>query len=68
MRKENHYVFTTGGIGPTHDDITAASVSKAFGLKYEINKKALQILEAYYKPGEFMKVDKKWYGCLKTLN
>ena len=47
------YVFTTGGIGPTHDDITAASVSKAFGLKYEIHKEAYKILEAYYKPGEF---------------
>ena len=45
------YVFTTGGIGPTHDDITAESVSKAFGLKYEIHKEAFKILEAYYKPG-----------------
>jgi len=47
------YVFTTGGIGPTHDDITAESVSKAFGLKYEIHQEAFKILEAYYKPGEF---------------
>ena len=53
LRKENNYVFTTGGIGPTHDDITAESVSKAFGLKYEIHKEGYKILEAYYKPGEF---------------
>jgi len=53
LRKENSYVFTTGGIGPTHDDITASSVSKAFNLKYEIHEEAFKILEAYYKPGEF---------------
>ena len=53
LRKANDYVFTTGGIGPTHDDITAESVSKTFGLKYEIHKEAYKILEAYYKPGEF---------------
>ena len=53
LRIENDYVFTTGGIGPTHDDITAQSVAKAFGLKYEIHKEAFKILEAYYQPGEF---------------
>jgi len=53
LRKVNDYVFTTGGIGPTHDDITAQSISKAFNLKYEIHKEAYKILEAYYKPGEF---------------
>ena len=53
LRQENNYVFTTGGIGPTHDDITAQSISKAFGIKYEIHKEAFKILEAYYKPGEF---------------
>jgi len=53
LRKKNNYVFTTGGIGPTHDDITAESVSKAFNLKYEIHKEGYKILEAYYKPGEF---------------
>ena len=53
LKVENDYVFTTGGIGPTHDDITAQSVAKAFGLKYEIHKEAFKILEAYYKPGEF---------------
>ena len=59
LRKDNNYVFTTGGIGPTHDDITAQSVSKAFGLKYEIHKEAFKILEAYYKPGEFNEGRKK---------
>jgi len=53
LRKNNHYVFTTGGIGPTHDDITAESISKAFCLNYEIHKEAFKILETYYKPGEF---------------
>ncbi len=53
LRKKNNYVFTTGGIGPTHDDITAQSVAKTFGLKYEIHKEAFKILEAYYQPGEF---------------
>ena len=53
LRKVSDYVFTTGGIGPTHDDITAQSISKAFGIKYEIHKEAYKILEAYYKPGEF---------------
>jgi molybdenum cofactor synthesis domain-containing protein len=53
LRSTYDYVFTTGGIGPTHDDITAESVSKAFGLKYEIHKEAYKILETYYKAGEF---------------
>ena len=53
LRSTYDYVFTTGGIGPTHDDITAQSVSKAFGIKYEVHKEAFKILEAYYQPGEF---------------
>ena len=52
-RKKYNYVFSTGGIGPTHDDITAKSISKVFGVKYEIHKEAFKILENYYKPGEF---------------
>ena len=55
IRKKYNYVFTTGGIGPTHDDITAKSISKTFGLKYEIHTEAFKILENYYKPGEFNK-------------
>ena len=53
LRKKFDYVFTTGGIGPTHDDITASSISKAFAKKFEIHKEAYKILENYYKPGEF---------------
>tara|TARA_Y100001958_G_scaffold158194_1_gene155367 strand:- start:1609 stop:2361 length:753 start_codon:yes stop_codon:yes gene_type:complete len=53
LRKKFNYIFTTGGIGPTHDDITAESISKAFNLKYDFHKEAYSILEKYYKPGEF---------------
>ena len=53
LRKIYDYIFTTGGIGPTHDDITAQSIAKAFNLKYEIHKEGYKILEKYYKPGEF---------------
>ena len=55
FRSTYDYVFTTGGIGPTHDDITAQSVSKAFGVNYEVHKEAFKILEDYYKPGQFNK-------------
>ena len=47
------YVFTTGGIGPTHDDITAESISKAFKVKYEFHKEAYSILEKYYGKKKF---------------
>ena len=53
LRKNYDYIFTSGGIGPTHDDITASSISKAFKKKYQIHKEAFKILESYYKPGEF---------------
>ena len=68
LRKVYNYVFTTGGIGPTHDDITAESVSKAFGLKYEIHPEAFKILEAYYKPGEFNKGRQKMVWMPSNAN
>ena len=52
VRPAFDYVFTTGGIGPTHDDITADCVAKAFGVPLIVNPDALAILEAHYKPGE----------------
>ena len=51
--KKYNYVFTTGGIGPTHDDITSESLAEAFDKKYEINSEAFNILEKYYPEGEF---------------
>jgi molybdenum cofactor synthesis domain-containing protein len=53
LRKKFNYILTTGGIGPTHDDITAKSIAKAFNLKYEIHKEAFVILKKHYKAGEF---------------
>ena len=43
------YVFTTGGIGPTHDDITSAAIAKAFGLPLIRHPEALAALQKYYK-------------------
>ena len=68
LRKLNDYVFTTGGIGPTHDDITAVSISKAFNLKYEIHSEAFKILETYYKPGEFNEGRQKMVWMPKDAN
>ena len=53
VRKNFRYVFTTGGIGPTHDDITSKSIAKAFNLSYGFHKEAYKILEKYYKPENF---------------
>ena len=53
LSKRFNYVFTTGGIGPTHDDITAKSISKAFKVKYEYHDEAYGILEKYYGRKKF---------------
>ena len=60
LSKRFNYVFTTGGIGPTHDDITAESISKAFKVEYEYHKQAFSILENYYGKKNSMMVEKKW--------
>jgi len=50
LRARNDYLFTTGGIGPTHDDITVDSVAAALGVPVEVHPQARAILEAYYAP------------------
>src|SRR5436190_12654087 len=51
VRRQFDYVFTTGGIGPTHDDITSACVADAFGVKLILHPEARRILESHYPPG-----------------
>ena len=51
-RARYDYVFTTGGIGPTHDDITAACVAKAFGVALVLDERAVAVLTRHYQPGQ----------------
>ena len=53
LREGNDYLFTTGGIGPTHDDITVDAVARALGVNVVVHPQARAILEKYYadKPG-----------------
>ncbi|MDC0426732.1 competence/damage-inducible protein A [Pelagibacteraceae bacterium] len=53
LSKKFSYVFTTGGIGPTHDDITSSSIASAFKVKHQYNKEAYLILEKYYGKKKF---------------
>ena len=49
LRERYDYVFTTGGIGPTHDDITTAAIAAAFGLPVVRSRDAIERMERYYK-------------------
>ena len=49
LRSANDYLFTTGGIGPTHDDITVDAIAAALGVAVEVHPKARAVLEAYYE-------------------
>ena len=53
VRARFDHVFTTGGIGPTHDDITSECVAAAFGVPWEPHPEAMARMERHYKPGEF---------------
>ena len=49
LRTRNDYLFTTGGIGPTHDDITVDAIAAALGVPVEIHESARAVLAAYYE-------------------
>jgi molybdenum cofactor synthesis domain-containing protein len=51
VRRAFDYIFTTGGIGPTHDDITAQCIADAFGLALIVHPEARRLLETHYPPG-----------------
>jgi molybdenum cofactor synthesis domain-containing protein len=59
LKTKVDYVFTTGGIGPTHDDITAESVAAAFGTELELNDEAYQILVRHYGGAEHVTPPRK---------
>lgn len=59
LREIYDFVFTTGGLGPTHDDITASCVAEAFGDEYGLHEEACRILEAHYGKEEFTDSRKK---------
>ena len=59
LRARYTYVFTTGGIGPTHDDITADAIAKAFGVGIDFHAEALALLRARLKSGDLNEARKR---------
>jgi molybdenum cofactor synthesis domain-containing protein len=59
LRAQYDFVFTSGGIGPTHDDITADAVAKAFGVGIGYHPEAYALLEARYEKGQFNEARKR---------
>tara|TARA_Y100000590_G_scaffold466049_1_gene640158 strand:+ start:2428 stop:3183 length:756 start_codon:yes stop_codon:yes gene_type:complete len=68
MKKNFSYIFTTGGIGPTHDDITSKSIAKAFNLTYGFHDKAYALLKKYYGKEKFNSGRQKMAKMPKTAS
>jgi molybdenum cofactor synthesis domain-containing protein len=59
LRSRYDFIFTSGGIGPTHDDITADAVARAFGVGIGYHPEAYALLEARYEKGQFNEARKR---------
>ena len=68
LSKNYDYVLTTGGIGPTHDDITSQSVSKALKKNTHITKRLTGYSKIIMEKKILMTQERKWPKCLMVLN